>query len=128
MTLYAKVPTTFTELVAPFPADIQSIASALREVIVNLLPDADEIVYGGLRMANVLYSRGDSTNVVCGLQPTASHCKLYLHHVMPGDVPDLRIEGSGRNVRHVKVTSVDQARSTGVMAALELARAGGARS
>jgi hypothetical protein len=126
MTTYARVPETFVDLVAPFGREVQTLASELRTVIQSVIPDADEIVYGGLKMANVLYSRGGSTNVVCGIQPTETHCKLYLHHVKPGDVPNLRIEGSGKYVRHVKVESIGQAHSPEVRAALERARDGGA--
>ena len=79
----------------------------------RLAPDADENVYGGLKMANVLYSVGSDTNVFCGIQPANDRCKLYLHHVRPGDVPDLKIEGSGKHARHVKVATNSDAHAEG---------------
>lgn len=124
MTVYGQPPTTFAELVAPFPAPIQAAAAALREVIFRILPDAHEHVSGGLKFANALYSLARPTNVVCGIQPTATHCKLYLHHVRPGDIPGVKVEGSGKHARHVKVASEDFALRPAIAAALARARAG----
>jgi hypothetical protein len=105
MTTYATPPTTFEQLVAPFPVAIQEAAAALRAVVLTHFPNAHEHVSGGLKFATALYSIGKPTNVVCGLQPTATHCKYFLHHVRPGDIPDLRLEGTGKHARHVKVAS-----------------------
>lgn len=105
MTTYLKPPTTFEQLVAPFPVAIQEAAAALRAAVLARFPDAHEHVSGGLKFATALYSFGQPTNVACGLQPTATHCKLFLHHVRKGDVAGLKLEGSGKNARHVKVES-----------------------
>jgi hypothetical protein len=124
MTTYTKPPATFAELIAPFPAPIQEAAAALRDVIVGILPEAHEHVSGGLKFANALYSLVRPTNVACGIQPTATHCKLYLHHVRPGDIPSLKVEGSGTHARHVKVASADVARRPEIAAAIAQARRG----
>lgn len=126
MSRYARTPTTFAELVEPFAPHIQETAAELRARIQSVIPDAHEAIYGGLKMANVLYGLGNRSNVVCGIQPAESHCKLYLHHVKPGDVPGARIEGSGKNVRHLKVLDAAHARSAEVTAVLELAHGGAA--
>lgn len=109
MTTYKQPPTTFAELIAPYPAAVRESATALRARILDAMPGAHEHVSGGLMFGTALYSLGEPTNVACGLQPTANHCKLYLHHVRPGDVADLRLEGSGKNARHVKIASSEAA-------------------
>jgi hypothetical protein len=121
MTTYEQPPTTFADLIAPFPADVRESAASLRSLIFEAMPDANEHVSGGLRFGTALYSLGRPTNVACGLQPTATHCKLYLHHVRPGEVANLRLEGSGKNTRHVKVTSPAEARQAEVAAAIAYA-------
>jgi len=122
MTIYSRPPGTFDDVVEPFPAGVRETACLLRRVIRDLLPEADENVYGGLKMANVLYSIGRDTNVICGLQPTKNHCKLYLHHVKPDDVPNVKIEGSGKNVRHIKVFRLSEADAPEIRSVIELAR------
>lgn len=111
----------FEELIAPFPANVQEAAVTLRALIREAMPEATENVSGGLKFATALYSLDRPTNVACGLQPTESHCKLYLHHVRPGDVDRLRLEGSGKNARHVKVESATTARDPAIATALERA-------
>jgi hypothetical protein len=121
MTTYKQPPTAFAELIAPFPAEVRESATTLRTLILEAMPEAHEHVSGGLRFGTALYSPGQPTNVACGLQPTEMHCKLYLHHVRPGDVADLKLEGSGKNARHVKVASSTAARQVAITAAITLA-------
>jgi hypothetical protein len=124
MSTYTQPPATFDELVAPFPDATRRTAFALRDLIRAALPGAGELVSGGLKIANVLYSLDRPTNVVCGIQPTSTHCKLYLHHVRPGDVAGLKVDGSGKNARHVKVASVAEAGRPEIAKALAQARRG----
>jgi hypothetical protein len=121
MTTYDQPPVTFAEMLAPFPATVREAAEVLRALILEALPEAHEHVSGGLKFATALYSLHRPTNVACGLQTTATHCKLYLHHVRPGDVENLALEGSGKNARHVKVASPTEARRPEI--ALAIARA-----
>lgn len=127
MTIYSRPPRTFEDLVEPFPAEVRETANFLRQLIKDILPEADENVYGGVKMANVLYSIGRDTNVICGLQLTNTHCKLYLHHVKAGDASGVKIEGSGKNVRHVKVFSLFEAQAPGIRSVIELAGQRGRR-
>ncbi len=124
MATYKQPPTTFEELIAPFPSAVRESATTLRTLILDAMPEARESVSGGLSFAIALYSLGGPTNVACGLQPTSTHCKLYLHHVRPGDVANLKLEGSGKNARHVKVPSSAAAREVEIAAAIARARLG----
>lgn len=121
MTTYREPPTTFEQLVAPFPSEVQEAAAALRTMVLGRYPDAHEHVSGGLKFATALYSFGRPTNVACGLQPTASHCKFFLHHVGPGDVANLKLEGTGKNARHVKVATAALARRPEIAEAMDRA-------
>lgn len=126
MSTYATPPTTFEELIAPFPRDIREAASALRAVVQSTIPNADEQVSGGLKFAMALYSIGPATNVACGLQPSAAHVKFFLHHVRPGDIPELKLEGSGKHARHVKVATVAEANRPEIVEATRQAARGAA--
>lgn len=118
MTIYGAPPVTFEQLVAPFPTAVREAATALRATVLAQFPDAHEHVSGGLKFGTALYSFGRPTNVACGLQPTVTHCKLYLHHVRPGDITGLRLEGSGKNARHVKIESAAAAATSAVADAI----------
>lgn len=118
MDTYRQPPTTFAELIAPFPAAVRESATTLCSLILEAMPEAHEHVSGGLRFGMALYSLDGPTNVACGLQPTAMHCKLYLHHVRPGDVAGLKLEGSGKNARHFKVASSSAGRHAEIAVAI----------
>ena len=112
MGIYREEPTSFEALVDPFEPAIQQIAFSLRKLVKEFLPDFDEHIYGGLSVGNALYSRGETTRVLCGIQPARDHCKLYVHNVSDIKRKGLKIEGSGKNARHVKVRQLnDESRS-----------------
>ncbi len=106
MATYQTKPTTFDELIAPYSTDVQAIAGWLRGLIQEALPDAAENIYGGAKIGNALYSIGDASHVICGIQPAADLCRLFIHNVHNVKHPELKIEGSGKNARHVKVREV----------------------
>lgn len=118
MPTYKQPPTTFEELIAPFPARVRESATTLRTLILEAMPEAQESVSGGQSFGTALYSLVTPTNVACGLQPASSHCKLYLHHLQPDDAAGLKLEGSGKNVRHVKVHSPEAAQQVEIAAAI----------
>jgi hypothetical protein len=101
-------PTSFKELLEPLPNDVRDVATRLREIIDRIIPDADEAVSGGTRMGMALYSMDGANNVICGIQPTESMCKLFFHGWQQLKAAGYRLEGSGKNARHVKVRSVNE--------------------
>ncbi|MEM8545316.1 MAG: DUF1801 domain-containing protein [Cyanobacteria bacterium P01_H01_bin.119] len=107
MSVYPEKPTTFEALVAPFDTSIQHVAFDLRDLVKQAFPDFDEHIYGGLAVGNALYSRGGTASVLCGIQPAWNHCKLYVHNVSDLKQAGLKIEGSGKHARHVKVKQLD---------------------
>lgn len=106
MSVYQTPPATFDDLVEPMPENVRRNARDLRLLITEALPDAEENIYGGKKMGNSLYSIGGPNNVVCGLQPTERTCKLFVHGWRNLQDLGLRLEGSGKNARHVKVDAV----------------------
>ncbi len=98
-------PTNFTELLEPLPESIREVATRLREIIKTTLPDADETFHGGAKMGMVLYSIDGPNNVICGFQPTTNMCKLFFHGWKPLAESGFRLEGSGKNARHIKFRS-----------------------
>lgn len=101
-------PTTFPELLQPLPADVREVATRLRAMVQAAVPDADEAVSGGARMGMALYSIDGPNNVICGIQPTANMCRLFFHGWKQLEEFGYRLEGSGKNARHIKIRSSEE--------------------
>ena len=112
MSIYKRKPENFNELVAPFPKEVRTVAFGLRRMIGEALPRAEENIYGGLLVANALYSIGDPTKVICGIQPDKIQCRLFLHNVADLKPPGIKIEGTGKHARHVKVVKLNTENKT----------------
>lgn len=107
MARYLHPPRTFEQVIQPFAPDIQSLCQAVRTHIQSALPKADEGVYGGTAVANVLYSIGGENNVLCGFQAAADHVKVFFHHWQTLKEKGVSIRGSGKHARHIKLTPND---------------------
>ncbi|WP_248517225.1 DUF1801 domain-containing protein [Salinarchaeum laminariae] len=101
-------PTSFEALLEPLPADVRDVATRLRELIQATIPDADESVSGGAKMGIALYSIGGANNVVCGIQPTEDTCRLFFHGWKQLEDGGYRLDGSGKNARHIKIRSPEE--------------------
>lgn len=116
----ASRPKTFADVLAPHPPEVQRIAERLRDVVVDALPEAREGIYGGTKVAMALYSLEHDDDVVCGIQPAAGRCLLYIHRVGQDDSPDLRLEGRGTSNRHVKYRDVGEVDPVPIRALIDL--------
>lgn len=89
----------FKELFAQSTPDVMKVAKALREIVREVMPDAEETVFArGWKVA--LYS--DPVEV-CGIQPVTGRCNFYLSRGAQIPDPHGILEGVGQNIRHVKV-------------------------
>lgn len=122
MTTYPQDgPTTFEELLQPHPADVREVATRLRAIVEDTVPDADEAVSGGSKMGMALYSVGGANNVVCGIQPTENTCRLFFHGWEHLENSGYRLDGSGKNARHVKIRSSQELDPDEIANMIELA-------
>lgn len=108
MAVYTTKPENFSEMIEPFPDEIQKVAKSLRKLILNTFEEADENIYGGLIVSTALYSYKDKMKVFCGIQPHDKFCRLFLHNLFDYHSDKIKIEGSGKNARHIKVSSFNK--------------------
>jgi hypothetical protein len=113
---------SFTDLVAGHEPVVAATARRLRELIKRLEPEAIENVYGGAKIGIALYSIGTPDRVLCGIQPARGQCLLYVHHVTEADAPELLLQGTGKNNRHLKFTAPPEIDAEAIGALLKLAR------
>jgi hypothetical protein len=117
--MYEQPPQTFTEVVAPFPQQIREVAERLRGLLLSAFPVLDEGIHGGTKVATALYSVGAPDRVALGIQPGPRFVKLFIHD--PEHLPDteFKLEGKGKHMRHIKLTSLPESTTS---ALLDLAR------
>ena len=116
--VYRQPPTTFEQMVAPFPESIQQTAEMLRQVISSTLPQLTETIYGGNKIANALYSFDNPNQVVCGIQANEKVCKLFVHFYDQVQGMGFAIDGTGKHARHIKFSpseDIDQQALAGVL-------------
>ncbi|HEX6869064.1 MAG TPA: DUF1801 domain-containing protein [Candidatus Limnocylindrales bacterium] len=105
----------FLDTDAPAVADI---ARALRTTVLATMPDAIETFDAPDRLLAFGLSTG-RRDFLFAIIPHTAHVNLQLADGAVLANPDGRIEGTGKRVRHVKVRSVDDARSAWLQAVVE---------
>jgi predicted DNA-binding protein (MmcQ/YjbR family) len=105
----ASHPKTFNGLLKGRANSVQELAWAIRGIVYEELPDAQETFYGG-RHPMALYR---ATADVCWIQPLSDRCNLYfvrgreLADRAPAGQRGL-LQGTGKQIRHVKIRSQEK--------------------
>lgn len=99
----APVPRSFPGVLKGRSKAVQEICKALREVIFEELPEAQESFYGG---PNPM-ARYRTTSEVCWIQPLASRCNIYWVRGPELTDTDGLLEGQSDRMRHLKVPSLE---------------------
>jgi Domain of unknown function (DU1801) len=101
-----------------YPPPVREIAVKAREVILSVMPDATEKVYPGWKV--IQYgTAADMKSVFAAISPQRERVNLGLAYGVDLEDPDGLLEGDGKAIRHVKLTSPEAA---GAPAVRELIR------
>ena len=100
---------TFDDLVADADPSVRPIAVALRALVLDIDPDAVEVVRLGDRAATYGVGPKKMSEGYCYVMPQSSWVNLGFYHGTALPDPSRRLEGTGARLRHVKVRSVDDA-------------------
>jgi Domain of unknown function (DU1801) len=96
-----------------YPPPVREIAVKAREVILSVMPDATEKVYPGWKV--IQYGAGaDMKSVFAAISPQRERVNLGLANGVDLDDPDGLLEGDGKAIRHVKLTSLEAAAAPAV--------------
>jgi hypothetical protein len=91
-----------------YPPPVREIAVKAREVILSVLPQATEKVYPGWKV--IQYGAGaDMKSVFAVISPQRERVNLGLANGVDLEDPDGLLEGDGKAIRHVKLTSPEAA-------------------
>jgi hypothetical protein len=91
-----------------YSPQVREIAVKAREVILSVVPDATEKVYPGWKV--IQYAIGaDMKSVFAAISPQRERVNLGLAKGVDLPDPDGLLEGDGKAIRHVKLTSPEAA-------------------
>lgn len=104
--MYDRIPSTFSELLEPYPPMVQEIAHWLRDLLLLEFPQVAEQISGGQKLGVALYSVGSPDRVALGIQPGSSFVKFFLHDPTALPASRFKLEGAGKHSRHIKLRSI----------------------
>lgn len=97
---------TFDELIAGFDPEIMSISRNLRTLILKIHPEVVEVVRLGDGAASYGIGPKKMSEAYSYIMPKESYVNLGLYYGVSLVDPAGIIEGTGKNLRHVKVRSI----------------------
>ncbi len=102
---------TFERAIARAPEAMREVAWALRRLVAKVMPDVTEVPW--VRQGNVGYGVGPKkmSEQFCYIMPASQHVNLGFYYGADLDDPQRLLEGAGKNLRHVKVRSVADAKA-----------------
>jgi hypothetical protein len=114
---------SFEDLLDDADEAVRAIALALRAVVLEVHPDTVEVVRLGERAATYGVGPKKMSEGYTYVMPQSSWVNLGFYHGAALADPDGLLEGTGADMRHVKVRSVEEAESPAVRALIEAALA-----
>jgi hypothetical protein len=94
---------TFEQLIGQYSPEVQALALRLRKIIYEVLPKAEEKVWAtGWKVA-----RYDDGGEITAIGPLKTYVNLYFADGAHLSNPDDLLEGTGKDIRHVKVKTLD---------------------
>lgn len=94
---------TFAQLIGPYSPAVQALATRLRDIIYEVFPKAEEKVWAtGWKVA-----RYDDGGEIAAIGPLKSYVNLYFADGAHLSNADGLLEGTGKDIRHIKVKTLD---------------------
>ncbi|MEX1335015.1 MAG: DUF1801 domain-containing protein [Candidatus Limnocylindrales bacterium] len=112
---------SFDELMAETEATLRPVARRLREIVLEVHPDAVEVVRLGDRAATYGLGPRKMSEGYCYVLPYRAWVNLGFYKGAELPDPARLLEGTGAKLRHVKVRSPEAADAPAVRALIEAA-------
>ena len=107
---------------ADYSKEIQKIAWKVRELIFDVTPDIAEMVYPQMKVIRYGVDGNRMAGLVYGLMPAKSWVSLGFMHGTSLPDPDGLLEGTGKNLRHIKFRTVEAVDNPAARKLVEAAR------
>jgi len=96
----------------PYSPTIQDLTLAVRKFTLDLVPNTYELIWDNYNAVAMAYSKSDK------LKDAFCHIAVYAHHINFGfnrgaelTKRDLKLNESGKLIRHLKITSIEDFKS-----------------
>jgi hypothetical protein len=90
------------QLLGSYDAVVKEIALQARDLILKLMPKTEEKVYFGWRIISFSLN-AEMSGQFCSIGPGKKYVNLYFMQGTSLDDPKGLLEGTGKNMRHVKI-------------------------
>ncbi len=108
------------KLLKKYSPEVQDLTRQARELVLKLVPDAHEKVYLGWN--GVHFSTTDNMrDTFCAVSPQKTRINFYFTQGVHLPDPAGRLEGTGKNMRHIKIDNAKLLKSRDVKALIKAA-------
>lgn len=107
------------EFLEPYRPEVQALAWKVRELIFSVAPDLSEIPYPAMKVIRYGLDGNKMAGLIYFLSPTKTGVSLGFMHGTSLPDPQKLLEGTGKNLRHVKLKSIEAVDNPAVRALLE---------
>jgi hypothetical protein len=108
------------KLLKKYSPEVQDLARQARELVLRTVPDAREKVYLGWN--GIHFSAGDNMqSAFCAVSPQKMRINLYFMQGVHLPDPSGLLEGTGKNMRHIKIDNAKLLKSRAVKALIKAA-------
>lgn len=112
---------TFEEVISKASPEIQEIAHATRNLLIEVMPDITEVPWGQQKIAGYGVGPKKMSEHFCYIAPFKKHVNLGFFYGADLDDPENLLEGSGKELRHSKLRSLDDVAKPAVRKLVEAA-------
>jgi hypothetical protein len=109
---------TFDDIVASATPELRAISKSLRRVIASLHKDFVEVVWPRQKIASFGVGPKKMTEHYAYIAVLGSHVNLGFYHAGSLTDPSGLLEGTGKNLRHIKLRDVTSAKRPEIAALL----------
>ncbi|HEY1811301.1 MAG TPA: DUF1801 domain-containing protein [Kofleriaceae bacterium] len=95
----------FDAILAGRSPEIAEVARAARALVLDVLPEAFEVVWAQQKNAGYGTGPKKQTEHFCWISPASAHVTFGFNHGAELDDPKQLLEGTGKKFRHVKLAS-----------------------
>lgn len=98
----------FENILTQSSPEIKEIAAELRQLVADVLPGVTEVVWEKQRIAGYGIGPKKMSEQFCYIAPMKNHVNFGFYYGADLYDPAHRLEGIGKNLRHVKIRSVTE--------------------
>jgi len=109
----------FDDFLASYSPDVQKLAKRTRKLIFDVTPGVSEHVYPAMKVVRYGLQGNKMSGLVFGIMPTKTGVSLGFMHGASLDDPKGLLEGTGKNLRHVKLKKKEDVDDPALKALLE---------